>query len=387
MRIAYLGHGSDFKGGAEFCYVETVKALSLIGHEVYGIFNQKGVVDNALGGQLKCNLYLPYLRQWVSYPFEKKIKNYINYTKYWVANLKGHYNAVQSICHFLRENKIELAITNTQVTPALAFAAKKVNIPHVWYIHEFGELDHNFLYDFGKRTTFHQIDKHSEVIAYNSQIVKDYLIEKKISSQKLYRAYCVVDIQQNNPFLPTTNSMTFAFLGRPSPSKGQHIAVKALAQVIKSYPQANIKIIGVGEDAYSQELRQIAKELQLNNNIEFISFRLDPLAELNHCLALLVCSKIEAFGRVTVEGMKLGIPIIAANTGASPEILENGKLGTLFNYPDDKDLAKKMIEVLQNPANVLQKAKQAQVVANKKYSYEAHTEQWKQIIQLAVKKQ
>ncbi|MCC6153125.1 MAG: glycosyltransferase [Candidatus Hydrogenedentes bacterium] len=51
----------------------------------------------------------------------------------------------------------------------------------------------------------------------------------------------------------------------------------------------------------------------------------------------------EVFGLVVVEAMMLGIPVIAANAGALPEIVEHGVTGFLFNAGDSQDLARCMM--------------------------------------------
>ena len=55
----------------------------------------------------------------------------------------------------------------------------------------------------------------------------------------------------------------------------------------------------------------------------------------------------EAFGRVSCEASSMTKPVIASNLGASKDIILNNKTGWLVNPNDEKDLAEKILEVLE----------------------------------------
>ena len=63
----------------------------------------------------------------------------------------------------------------------------------------------------------------------------------------------------------------------------------------------------------------------------------------------LVCSRAEAFGRVTVEAMLGGIPVIGSNTGGTPELIQDGKNGYLYKYGNPEELESKMEIFIANP--------------------------------------
>jgi len=58
----------------------------------------------------------------------------------------------------------------------------------------------------------------------------------------------------------------------------------------------------------------------------------------------------EPFGRTLVEAMLAGVPVIATNAGAAPDILEGGKAGTLVPPNDAPALARAIADVLAKPA-------------------------------------
>jgi L-malate glycosyltransferase len=92
---------------------------------------------------------------------------------------------------------------------------------------------------------------------------------------------------------------------------------------------------------------------------------------LADCTALLICSCSEGFGRVSLEALKLGVLVIAANTGGTPEIVINGMNGLLYESENIHDLSNK-IYFLSNYASFNKEniAKQAGSKFNAKISYE-----------------
>lgn len=74
-----------------------------------------------------------------------------------------------------------------------------------------------------------------------------------------------------------------------------------------------------------------------------------PRALLRRADAILMCSKREAFGRVTVEGMLAGKPVIGANSGGTLELIQDGITGLLYTSGDPKALAEKIRYLYENP--------------------------------------
>ena len=55
-----------------------------------------------------------------------------------------------------------------------------------------------------------------------------------------------------------------------------------------------------------------------------------------------MCSHREAFGRVTVEAMKMGKPVVGAAIDATKELIQDGCNGLLYRVGDANDLAQKI---------------------------------------------
>lgn len=62
----------------------------------------------------------------------------------------------------------------------------------------------------------------------------------------------------------------------------------------------------------------------------------------------LICSRSEAFGRVTIEAMLHSIPVIGANSGGTPELIIDKENGLLFQYGDIDELVDKIETLINN---------------------------------------
>jgi len=82
-----------------------------------------------------------------------------------------------------------------------------------------------------------------------------------------------------------------------------------------------------------------------------------------------MCSKSEAFGRVIVEAMKQGKPVIAANAGAVPELIRDGWNGMIYEAGSAQSLAEK-IQTLFGDSNLRQSiGVNSSTWANEKFNF------------------
>ncbi len=142
-------------------------------------------------------------------------------------------------------------------------------------------------------------------------------------------------------------------VGRISPWKGQHIFLRAAAQVLQNFPQTRFQIIGAAlfnEADYEKFIRDMTRTLNLESVVEYTGFRQD-VPELISELTILVHASVvgEPFGQVVIEGMAAGKPVIATNGGGVPEIVLNGETGILVPMGDADAMAAAICRLLREP--------------------------------------
>lgn len=132
-----------------------------------------------------------------------------------------------------------------------------------------------------------------------------------------------------------------------SRGKRQDVALRALARLAGVLPDLGLAFVG-GEASrgHGETLRRLAADLGLAGAVFFAGHRDDPAAWMAACDALVLPTDAESFGRVLVEAMHVGAPVIAAAGGGAPEVIRRGETGLLFPPGDDAALAEALERVL-----------------------------------------
>jgi glycosyltransferase involved in cell wall biosynthesis len=132
--------------------------------------------------------------------------------------------------------------------------------------------------------------------------------------------------------------------------KGQEDGVLAMAHLREMGIKAELLIVGEGIPSYRCHLEALVSTNGLELLVTFVGRVKNASAVMRGSDAVLVCSRSEAFGRVTVEGMLARKPVIGARAGATAELIEEGVTGLLYEPGDALDLADRIQYLCNNPA-------------------------------------
>jgi glycosyltransferase involved in cell wall biosynthesis len=97
-----------------------------------------------------------------------------------------------------------------------------------------------------------------------------------------------------------------------------------------------LRMVGPSVPGYAETLWYLARDLGVLDRVEFVEYCPDPSEHLAWSNAVLMCSEGEAFGRVTVEALKSGRPVIGTRDGGTIELVHDGCDGILV-APGDAD--------------------------------------------------
>ena len=168
--------------------------------------------------------------------------------------------------------------------------------------------------------------------------------------------------------------------GRISPWKGQNIFLRAIARV----PNVNAVLAGgalFGEEEYEKQMMALARELGIEQRVTFAGHIDDVAALMAACDVVAHCSTApEPFGRVIVESMFVGTPVIASDAGGAREIVKHGETGQLTPMSDVNALAAAIQRYLDNPGWSKTVAAKAQADAELRFSAAAMTERFNAIL-------
>lgn len=175
-------------------------------------------------------------------------------------------------------------------------------------------------------------------------------------------------------------------IGRIDPDKGQKFLVESVIELRKQGIDISLLIFGsptVNSDwsqKYYAELKSLVQDNNLEERIYFKGHSKDVQLFYNAVDIFTMSSKSETFGMVTVESMISGVMVIGANTGGTPELLENGALGLVYEYGNIEDYCEKVKWVIDNEQEAAKMKEEARIIATKKYSDREEARQIDQLL-------
>jgi glycosyltransferase involved in cell wall biosynthesis len=157
--------------------------------------------------------------------------------------------------------------------------------------------------------------------------------------------------------------------------KGVHVAIEAMRQLPRSHV---LWVTGDTTDtvarAYVRELEELASRLNVSDRVRFIGARRDVHKVMAAADVVLVPSIWdEPFGLVAAEAQLLGIPVVASNRGALPELMAGGDAGILFDPDDPTSLAAGVDRLERDPDLRTRLSTAARLRATARYSYQRWT--------------
>ena len=136
------------------------------------------------------------------------------------------------------------------------------------------------------------------------------------------------------------------FVGRLAPVKGHQYLISAIPKVLENVPSAKFVLVGDGELRYDLEKQVL--DLGVKENVIFTGLR-DDVPELLAMSDLFVLSSInEGMGRVLVEAMAVGLPVVATKVGGVPAVVVDGETGMLVPPKNPNALADAIVRLLKD---------------------------------------
>jgi len=296
------------------------------------------------------------------------IKRILTFLPRYIRDRKKNNAAAKIIKQIVIAEGAHIIHTNTAAVDVGQKVATELDLKHVWHLREFLSLDFSLNPLIGWKLFLKKINKADTIICITKSVCEHY---KMVNNKKAYVIFNAVR-PYNKIHLNLNKENYFLFCGAVTAQKGIEDALMAFSKFSKTYPDFKMVVAGTVKDNYAGRLSKLLKELQIDENVQLTGFKTDVDDLMANAKCLLMCSKNEALGRVTIEAMYNGCPVIGFAAGGTLEILENNRTGYLYNTMDE--LVEKMFYVIANKTNVTQLISQAQEYAQNTFSEEKYAD-------------
>jgi glycosyltransferase involved in cell wall biosynthesis len=372
MKVCFVLHSSG-KGGAERVNLELIEGLKNKGIQCFAILPSYGPLIKELKKRnvpLRVIKYKWWMREEGSPPWK------------WVGRLVLNLMRTISVARQVKKWKADIVYSNTITICIGAFAAKLLHIPHIWHIHEFGYEDHRLCFDLGEKNALGIMKQLSNICIVSSKAVMEkyrkFFPERKI--KLIYCAVCITNessckILKIKKQLQEASGIKCMIVGTLHKGKYQEDAIRAIGKLIDEEIDVRLYIVGEGKLKYKQYLESLIIRGDLENRVQFLGYIDNPFPVIQQADILLMCSRKEAFGRVTVEGMKAGKPVVGAGSGGTKELIRDHYNGFLYTFGDYHKLAEKVKYLCQHPDEARQMGANGKKWALEKFNIEHYTEE------------
>ena len=230
----------------------------------------------------------------------------------------------------------DLIYSNTSVENIGLICAKLLNKKHITHVREFGDSSYGLICILGdklKRSLLNQ----SDGLIFNSQIVHDVVLPvqyQKTKCQVIYNGIYLAPILYPYRPMPTNVSFNVGIVGFIHSQKRQLEAIQFMEDLFHK-SKFRLLIYGNGERKYIKKIQNYIHSNKLEHNVCFKGYVTDTEKIYSEIDILLVFSRNEGFGRVTIEAMQKGIPVVAYKGGGTIELIHHYVDGFLFETAED----------------------------------------------------
>lgn len=335
-RILFVSPTGTLDNGAEKSITNLMIYLSENGYQIFNVYPENGHYTH---------------RQYIQSLLKKNIKLYpLQTIKWWWEEAPGdslfskeerslfyQYN-IKQIRDIIKNEKIDLVISNTVNVFQGSIAAACEKIPHYWLIHEFP--DREFAYYKDKiNYIFDNSDKVFSVVGGLTETLSE--LTNQNSKLNIFVPYSYLSDES----LISSDKRRIISIGRINENKNQLELLEAYAKLNRQ--EIPLVFIGDWEEDIKKQCDTFIKEYSLRN-VHFLGFREKPWDEVTDADICVFTSKSEAFSLVFVESVLKGVPSIVSNIKGYQSVSDYFQAGKSYNLNDTDELKDRILELLDN---------------------------------------
>lgn len=334
-KVLYVTNSSSLYGDNK-ALLNIIDGVTSKGIIPYVILGSEGIMSDEL--KRRKVLYRVIKQYFSFYPSLNSIRDLILYIPRLLRMFVFNVLAVIKLSKIVDVFHPEIIHTNVGPVQIGFIVAKIKKIRHVWHIREYQDLYFNKFIFPSKKIFLSRLRSNENFSIAITEGIKNYYKLSK-NAKVIYDG---VIKNERTLFNPIKNNF-FLFVGRVEEAKGVEKLVKAFAEFCISNSDIELYIAGEGNQKYLSTLYRSIDELNISNRVKFLGYRNDIYDLMSNAMSLIVPSRFEGFGFITVEAMYSGCLVIGNNTTGTKEIIEKENLGVLYSGHDELVSAMKQI--------------------------------------------
>lgn len=359
MKVLYINNEDCIIGGATLSLENLLHSVK-DSVEARIVVRAEGTVSQYLRDAGFKVYVVPFQRATFNGSILKRVGRFV---PHWINVMVDRLRFVGIIQKTLGEWTPDIVHSNSGTIDIGLHLAKALGIPHVWHLREFMDLDFDQHPYPSWKVWRKELSSSNAVIAVSSGIYRHHKLEQHPGARWINDAVRPASFRK----LLTPKEKYFVFCASIySEAKMPEVAVRAFRDSGVWKDGYRLRLVGNCPPELRRRLCDIAAEAA--PMLEFPGFAADVSEHMLHASAFLMTSRCEGLGRVTVEAMFCGCPVIARRSGGSLDILDDGKTGFLFS--SEKECARLIRQVAANtPMEVVKAAADRAVAAFSEEAY------------------
>lgn len=367
MKVLYYIHNKSHTEGSLMSLISMVGYVKDSGVDVV-IAANKDLNGTSMFNDF-CSSYgiaVYYIPVYLSFNrLPKGFKEKLLYSLWVIRAVRLKLKCAMALNKVVKKERPDIIHTNTGVLHEGLFVAKRHNIPHVWHLREYQDLDFGRGIYPTKRIYERLLKRSAAVITITKDIKRHFNLCEMQSAYVVYNGVCRAGrLQINMP-----KQKCFLIASRISKEKGISEIIHEFIKFHNNNKEYDLLIAGEINDSN----RSIIDKFKDEKYVKFLGWKsADELKLLmSNALALIVNSKCEGFGRMTAEAIINGCLVVGRDSGGTKEIFEKTGGGLAYNdYDEFQECLQSLVKM--DDISYAKKIHNAQRIANDIFSVESN---------------
>ena len=259
-------------------------------------------------------------------------------------------NTIRNLTNIIKKKQIDLIHSNQPRSNLFGAIAAKINsVPIVW---------HERCLERGRFDSDNIFSSLPDRIICNSDAARNRFTKEKIDA-KIRTIINGVDLSEFDPesngsvirkeFNIDKDELVIGTVGRIDSEKGYECFLESARIILQDIEKVHFLVVGEASNpSFQKSLYKMSEEKGIDKKTTFTGYRRDIPQLLANMDVVVLPSEIDACSRVLFESMAMQKPLVAANAGGTPEIVQDGITGLLVKPRDSSEMAKCILKLLHN---------------------------------------